>query len=613
MKTLRFLFKYIRRYLLHLFAAGILSVLITVFSIGSFGAIVPTLNIMFNPYIDEEGTVEYIRIPDKVPESIREKVEEPVAHINERYKDNPYDLLLIVMLVFVSINFLKGLFHFIHSYLDAYIGNRVVEYIRNDVYSKLINLDFYIFGRYKSGDLMSRILSDTSKVQKTVTREMLKLISAPIDIIIKMVTLFLIAPVLSVFVFIVYPLIGVPIIIFGYKIKKYSRKARIKKADLTGIVKETLSGIEVVQAYNMSEYEQKRFARKNRRLVHFNLKNSIVKAVSNPIMEFCVSIGISAIILWGGFMVLQRGTLQTDIFIFYLGVLASIYRPVKDILQANNHLQSGLASVERIYEVMSEENQIIDIPDAKQLEKVSQGLVFENISFEYLPGIPVLKDIDLEVPLNKCIAIVGPSGAGKTTLVHLVPRFIEPSKGKLYIDGKDYKKFTLESLRDQIGIVMQDVFLFDDTIRNNIAYGHPEISLDKVIHAAKQANAHDFIMQLPKQYDTNIGELGDNLSGGEKQRISIARAILKSPSILLLDEATSSLDSHSEALVQQALDNLVTNRATLIIAHRLSTVKNADEIIFLKDGSICERGTHQELIERDGYYAQFFRTQFLTH
>ncbi len=612
MTTIRFLYTYIRKYFRLFILAAFLAILVSALSIGSFGAIVPTLNILFDPYIAEDGTQEFIRIPEEVPGGIREKVEGPVQSLNENFQGRHYDLLIMVMVFFIVINFFKCFCMFLKKYLQAYIGNKIVQSIRNDLYRRILTLDFYFFGRFKSGDLMSRLLDDTGRVQKSVTREVMNLLSAPIDIIVKMVTLFLIAPVLSIFVFCVYPFIAVPIVIFGRKIKKYSRRAMKKTADLNSIIKETISGIEIVQAFNMTDYEHARFEKKNHRLVYLRLKNSIMSAVSRPILEFCVNIGISIIVLWGGYLVLKRGTLQSDIFIFYLGILASMYRPVKDILRANNQLQEGMASADRVFQIMNEQNQVVEREDAKKLDRVEKGLVFDNVSFEYNTEEPVLCNIDLEVPLNKCVAIVGPSGAGKTTLVHLVPRFIEPSSGRVLIDGEDYKNYTIESIRAQIGIVMQDVFLFDDTIRNNIAYGHPEIELERVIEAAKHANAHDFIMNLPGQYDTMIGELGDTLSGGEKQRLSIARAILKNPSILLLDEATSSLDSEAEALVQQALDYLMKDRSTFIIAHRLSTVKNADEIIFLKDGCVCERGTHEELIEKNGYYAQFFRTQFLT-
>lgn len=614
MKTLRKLFTYIRPYLGYLFGSSFLTILISALKIGSLGALIGSLKLIFS--MNDKGvesTKAFAFIKDfNLPDFVLSRIVPAINSVQDHYAGKPFELLKLIVIVFLAANILRCGMMFLKNYLNIFVGVRIIEILRNKIYQKCLNMDFYFYNKYKSGDLMSRILVDVSRINTTVSKEFMRFISSPIDLAVKVAGLFLISTHISIYVFIVFPLIGLPIYYFGKKIKKISKRAQKKTADLSSIVKETLMGIQIVQAFNMKHYEQAKFEKEHSRFIKLCMKNGIISSISNPSMEVLVGFGIVGIALWGGHMVFKE-TMKAETFLLYMAALREVYAPIKEIIRANNSIQSGLASADRIFEILEEDNQIIEAPNAIELQEIKKGITCKNLRFNYNESGDVIQGVNLHVPVSKCVAVVGPSGSGKSTFMNLIPRFIEPQEGEILIDDTNYNKLTLKSLRHHIGLVTQNVFLFDDTIRNNITYGKEDVSDEEVIAAAKKANAHDFIVKLPNGYNTEIGELGDRLSGGERQRISIARAIMKDPSILLLDEATSSLDSESEAQVQKALDSLMENRTTITIAHRLSTIVNSDEIVFLKDGAIKEQGSHQDLLDKDGHYASFFKTQILTH
>jgi subfamily B ATP-binding cassette protein MsbA len=384
-----------------------------------------------------------------------------------------------------------------------------------------------------------------------------------------------------------------------------------RRAELSTVLQEGITGIRIVQAFGMEEYERQRFRTKNHELFQAIMRIVRVDALSSPVMEILEAVGIVIAVWMGGWLVVHGG-LTPGAFMGFLGALASLYGPIKRLSAVNNNIQRGMAGVTRVFEVLDQRPEVADRPGAHVLPPVKEVVTFEHVSFAYEPGRFILRDIHFQAKLGEIVAIVGASGVGKSTLVNLVPRFFDPTKGRILLDGLDLRDVTLASLRAQIGMVTQDTILFDDTVANNIAYGRSaEVDLARIQEAARQANADEFIRELPEGYATRIGEKGVRLSGGQKQRIAIARAILKDPPILTLDEATSALDAGAERLVQEALERLMRNRTTFVIAHRLSTVIQADKIVVLKDGAIAESGSHVTLLAKRGVYAQLYETQLM--
>jgi ATP-binding cassette, subfamily B, bacterial MsbA len=411
---------------------------------------------------------------------------------------------------------------------------------------------------------------------------------------------------LSLFVF---PIAVYPIIHIGKALRHISKDSQAKMADVTTVLHESITGIRVVKAFTMQPYEIKRFGEELRRYFDLVMRALRKTAISSPLMEFIGSIGICFMIVWSGTQVIN-GQSTAGTFFAFLGGLASLYPQVKSIAGINNTVQQALAAAQRVFELLDKEPVIQDAKHAKQIKMVKSKIEFKNVDFAYQPEKNILKNIQLTVRAGEVVAIVGRSGAGKTTLVDLLPRFMDVTDGQITIDNINLKQIGVQSLRGMIGLVTQDTILFNDTIRNNIAYGRPEASLKDIEAAAQAANAHDFILQTKQGYDTMIGERGVKLSGGQRQRLAIARAVLKNPPILVLDEATSALDTESERLIQAALETLMVNRTTLVIAHRLSTVQHANQIIVLDDGKIVERGKHSELMRKDGVYRKLVRMQF---
>jgi len=517
-------------------------------------------------------------------------------------------MLFWIPLVVIFIYLAKGLCSYGQMVLMNYIGLRVVADLRSSLYRQIQKQSLSFFTRHPTGILMSRITNDAGTLQGAVSDAVTTMFKDTFTLLGLIFVIFYRDWKLAVIAMLIFPLIIYPIAKFGKKMRSVATRTQITMGALTTLLHETISGTRIVKAFGMEEYENKRFSEENERFFKLNIKAVSINAAASPFMEFLGGIGIAAIILYGGFQVIEGGATPGTFFSF-LTALIMLYEPVKRLTNMNNTIQQGIAGAQRVFSIIDMEPEIGDRPDAVALPKIARSIDIENVSFAY-EETPVLKDIHLSIRAGEVVAFVGMSGGGKTTLVNLIPRFYDVAEGRIAIDGQDVRDVTVESLRGQIAMVTQQTILFNDTVRNNIAYGDIQRSEEEIVGAARAAHAHDFIMQLPQGYDTIIGEAGTKLSGGERQRISIARAILKDAPILILDEATSSLDTEAEIEVQKALDNLMAGRTTLIIAHRLSTIRNADRIIVLVNGRIVEEGTHEFLLAKRGEYYKLYCMQF---
>jgi len=518
------------------------------------------------------------------------------------------EMLILLPIAIILLFSLKGIFNFGQAYLMNFVGLRIVADLREKLYNHLQNLSLSFFTKTPTGILISRITNDVNLIQGSVSNAVTGLIKDIFTIFGLIGVVFLRDWKLAIIALIIFPIAIFPIKEFGKRLRKYSWKSLQRIGSITTFLHETISGNRIVKAFNMEEYEKRRFAEENERYFRINLKRVKIRAFSHPLMELLGGIGVAVIIWVGGYSVI-RGEVTPGTFFSFMAAIFMLYAPIRELNKLNLEIQEGLAAAGRVYELLDTVSDIREEEGAMPLPLISKGVTFQNVSFKYDEEI-VLKDISLYVKAGEVIALVGMSGAGKTSLVNLLPRFYDVERGQVLIDDTDIRKVTLLSLRGQIGLVTQQTILFNDTVRNNIAYGRLKCSDQEIIEAAKAANAYDFIQRLPKGYDTIIGEQGVKLSGGERQRISIARALLKNAPILILDEATSSLDSDSETEVQKALEELMKGRTVFVIAHRLSTIRNAHRIIVLSDGQIVEQGTHEELLALNGEYRRLYVLQF---
>lgn len=528
--------------------------------------------------------------------------------LDEIFLEKNMNMLTLIPLAIVILYLLKGACSYGQTLLMSYIGQRVVTDLRNELYSHLQKQALSFFAKNPTGTLMSRITNDVGFIQGAVSVAVTSLLKDTFTIICLVFVVFYRDWKLAIVAMIVFPLTIYPIAKFGEKMRKIATRTQITMGSFSSLLQETISGARIVKAFGMEGYENERFARENERLFRLMMKSISVKAISSPVMEFLGGIGVAAIIYYGGYQVI-KGYSTPGTFFSFLAALIMLYEPIKRLTNVNNVIQQGIAAAIRVFGVMDIVPEIKDKKDATVLSPFSDSIAIIDVTFSY-GNEPVLKNINLKIKAGETVAFVGMSGGGKTTLVNLIPRFYDVTAGKILIDGHDIRDVTLKSLRAQIGIVTQQTILFDDTVRNNIAYGDIEKKDDDIMKAAEAANAHNFITKLPNGYETVIGEQGVKLSGGERQRISIARAILKDAPILILDEATSSLDTEAEIEVQEALENLMKGRTTLVIAHRLSTIRNANRILVLVDGQIIEEGNHESLLEKKGEYFKLYNLQF---
>ncbi|MCX5849107.1 MAG: lipid A export permease/ATP-binding protein MsbA [Deltaproteobacteria bacterium] len=508
----------------------------------------------------------------------------------------------------IVIYLVKGLCNYTQTVIMSFIGLRIVNQLRNKLYEQMQKQSLAFFTQHPTGILMSRITNDVASIQYAVSEAVTSLTKDTFTLICLVFVIFFRDWQLAFIAMVVFPLTIYPITKFGKKMRSVATSTQITMGSLTSLLQETISGTRIVKAFCMEKYENERFVAENERLFKLNMKAVSVSAISSPLMEFLGGLGIGAIIFYGGYNVVQ-GNSTPGTFFSFLAAMLLLYEPIKRLTNSNNTIQNGIAGAERVFSIIDLTPDIEDKPGAINLPHIKRGIDIENVTFCY-EKTPVLKKINLSIKAGEVVAFVGMSGGGKTSLVNLIPRFYDISEGRILIDGYDIRDVSLLSLRGQIAIVTQQTILFNDSVRNNIAYGNIEKSDNDIISAAKAANAHDFIMKMPKGYDTNIGELGTKISGGEKQRLSIARALLKNAPILILDEATSSLDTEAEIEVQDALDNLMKGRTTLVIAHRLSTIRNADRIIVLVNGEIVEEGGHETLLKKKGEYSRLYNLQF---
>ena len=511
---------------------------------------------------------------------------------------------------FILVLFLvKGIFDYYKETLMEHVGQGVVRDIRDIIYKHIQDLSLDFVGNQRSGELVSRITNDVRWVQDGIARGLANTLNSFFELLLYLSLLIIIAWKMSILCLVIFAILMIPIAKIGRLLRKLSTQGQEKMADISSLLFETISGIRVVKAFGMEKYEGNRFHRENALYYKLMMKAIRRGALLGPLVEFVGALLAITVLLLTVKLVIS-GQLSKGWFAVYIGSLVAIIKPVKKISQMNSIIQRAVAAGDRIYKLLDIKPRVKEVPEAVELPPFKDSIKFSNIDFAYENKEPLLKGINLEANKGQVIAIVGASGVGKTTLVNLIPRFYDPNKGKITIDGIDIKKITFNSLRAQLGIVTQETILFNDTVRANIAYGHPDRDIDEIIHAAKLANAHQFIEKMPDGYGTVIGERGFQLSGGEKQRLSIARAILKNPSILILDEATSALDTKSERLVQDAINKLMKHRTVFVIAHRLSTIQQSDCIVVLKDGQIIQQGTHKELIKREGLYKTLYEMQF---
>ena len=508
----------------------------------------------------------------------------------------------------IAIFLFKGLANYGQNILMSSIGLRIITDLRNKLYEQIQKQSLSFFAEHPTGLLMSRITNDVQSVQTASSEAITALVKDTFMLIALVGVIFYTDWKLALIAMVVFPLTIYPISRFGKKMRKVTTSSQITMGTLSSLLQETISGTRIVKAFCMEKYESARFAEENERLFKYSMKAVSVNAISSPLMDFLGGLGIAAVIFYGGYNVVQ-GHSTPGTFFSFIAAMLMLYEPIKRLTNVNNTINQGIAGADRIFSIIDRAPDIEDRPGVAILPPISRGIDIENVTFCY-ETTPVLKNINLSIKAGEVIAFVGMSGGGKTSLVNLIPRFYDVTAGRVLIDGYDIRDVSLQSLRSQIAIVTQQTILFNDTVRNNIAYGDIRKTDEDIYQAARAANAHDFVLRLPNGYESNIGELGTKISGGEKQRISIARALLKDAPILILDEATSSLDTEAEIEVQEALDNLMKGRTTLVIAHRLSTVRNADRIIALVNGEIVEEGSHDTLMEKKGEYYRLYNLQF---
>ena len=516
-------------------------------------------------------------------------------------------MLKIIPLAVILIYLLRGLATYGQDYLMNYVGESIIRRLRDDLYSHIQDLPIAFFHKEKTGVLMSRVTGDVGIVKTMVSTAVTSSLKDCFTIVGLTIVIFYRDWQMAIFAFIILPLAFYPIVEFGRRVRRISTGWQEAVGDLSSFLHETFAGNKIVKAFGMEHYEKERFYERTLGLFKLEMKAVIARSLSSPIMEFLGGIGIAFIIWYGGSKVLA-GTSTAGTFFSFMAAVLMLYDPIKKLSGLNNAVQQGLAAVDRIFDVMETKSEIKEPQNPVTLERGPHRVAFENVFFKYEEDM-ILKDINLDVQAGEILALVGMSGGGKTSLVNLLPRFYDVTEGAILIDGDDIRKASISSLRDQMAIVTQEPILFNDSVRNNIAYGNYRASDEEIRRAAKAAYAYDFIQSFPGKFDTNIGELGARLSGGEKQRICIARALLKDAPILILDEATSSLDAESEMLVQKALENLMKGRTTFVIAHRLSTIDYADRIIVIVNGRIVEEGTQAELIARQGEFFKLYQMQ----
>jgi len=529
--------------------------------------------------------------------------------IDEVLADKNGTMLNWIAASIIAIFIVRGLFWYGQNYLMSYVGQSVIIDIRAAVFKKLQRLSVSFYDKNKTGTIMSYVTNDVNALQSAMVENTIEMITEGFILIGSVVAMIYLDWRLTLFTVCTFPVVLWFMEFFGKKIRKTGGRIQECTADITSVLQESVASARVIKSFVREDYEVDRFDVENRANFRANMKNAQLMATLTPVVELVAAIGVTMIIWYGGNNVIN-GTITAGSLVAFLTYAVNISNPIKRLTRVIGNIQKALAAAQRVFMIIDMPEEIAESKDAKQLPEVSGKVEFQNVSFAYNDKGNVITNLSFSVKPGEVIAIVGPSGAGKSTIANLLPRFYDVNKGDIKIDGHSVREVTLDSLREQVGIVPQETMLFNGSVYNNILYGRLDATKEEIEAAAKAANAHDFIMQLTDGYETKLGDRGVNLSGGQRQRIAIARAILKNPRILILDEATSALDTESERVVQEALDRLMVGRTSFVIAHRLSTVKNADKILVLEKGNLVESGTHDELLALDGLYAHLYKIQY---
>lgn len=582
------------------------NVLFAVFSTLAMISLFPLLKVLFG-----EDEPVYIKPEWSGIDNAKTYLEDLLNYfVTQKAEQGVDDVLIYMVGIVISMFLLKNIFNYLAMFFITFLRNGVLKDVRNAMYKKTVELPLSHYSEKRKGDTIARITSDVLEVQHSFLSILELIVREPLTILFTIFAMVVISWELTVFVFIFIPISGFIISRIGKSLKKKSDRVQKEQGMFLSILEETLGGLKIIKGFNAEGIFNRKFRHSTQEFYNFSNKLLNRQNLASPTSEF-LGIGVIAILLWyGGRMVLIDGSLDASMFIAYMGLSYQILTPAKAISKASYSIKKGNAAAERILSILETKNEIEDQPDAVEKNDFTSSIAIKNINFKYEDDY-VLKNFSVNIPKGKTIALVGQSGSGKSTIANLLTRFYEVNEGSIEIDGVSIKEMKLHSLRGLMGLVTQDSILFNDTIRENLKLGKENASDEELIEALQIANAHDFVMALPKGLDTNIGDSGNKLSGGQKQRISIARAVLKNPPIMILDEATSALDTESERLVQEALENMMKNRTSVVIAHRLSTIQNADEIIVLHRGEIVEQGTHQSLIAKNGTYKKLVDMQNL--
>lgn len=603
MKRFERIFKYVGLYKNKLFIYFLFTILSTVFGLVSLGMLAPFMQLIFNP--SSEPAQSAITKSNAVGSYLNNVI---INIINGPY--GKLGAVAIICVFIVSATILKNMFLYFSNLVSAPIRSAIVTRLRGDLYDKVLMLPIGYFNEQRKGDIISRMTNDVNEVESSIVSTLEGLIKDPLTILFYLAYLVYLSPGLSLFLLILLPLTAFVIGRISRTLKKQSQAASIKLGEALSILDETLSGMRVIKAFLAEKLMLKNFHQVNNSLFEIRNKMNARRDLASPLTEVLGVTVLCAILYFGASLALSEkdGGMAAGNLIVYIATFALLINPAKTLSSSFFNIRRGAAAVDRIEELLKASIVVTEKEGAVQMDDFNSTIEFKNVSFSYGEHY-VLRNINLTIQKGKTIALVGSSGAGKSTLADLVPRFHDVSEGELLIDGVNIKDYSLSSLRSHISIVTQEPILFNETITNNISLGKPAASNDDIEHAAKVANAFNFIQAKEEKFDTNIGDRGNKLSGGEKQRLTIARAVLKNPPILILDEATSSLDTESERLVQDAINNMMQNRTSIVIAHRLSTIRHADEIIVLQKGEIAERGTHDELISKAGIYKRLVDMQ----
>ncbi|MEA3477445.1 MAG: ABC transporter ATP-binding protein [Bacteroidota bacterium] len=603
MKSYWRILSYIKPYLGYAGLNVLFNLLTIVFSLFTFAMLAPFLSLLFGKEQLVTAAPEFSLSSDAL-----------IAYMNYIMSriiidQGKMDALLFICFILLVTFFLRNFSRYMAMFVLAKVRIGAIKNLRKEVFTKLLILPLAFYSQRKKGDIIARITTDIQEVDFSIMNYMEMLIRDPITIIAYFIFLLSMSPELTLFVIIVLPVTGYLIGLIGKTLRKTSKIGQTMFAGMLSTIEESISGLRIIKAFNAIDFLNLKFTKQNDQYSKLSVSIYRRRDLSSPLSEFFSSIVIIMVLWFGGKLVLSdSGSINAEIFITYILVFSQIIPPAKTFATGFYSIQKGIASADRVFEIMDAEEIIEEKPDARTKPTFNHELEYRDVSFQYETN-PVLNNISLKVQKGKIIALVGQSGGGKSTMVDLLPRFYDPTAGAILIDDVDIRDYKINDLRGLMGMVTQESILFNDTVFNNIAFGKVDASEEDVIEAAKVANAHEFITQMPEGYQTNIGDRGTKISGGQKQRISIARAVLRNPPILIMDEATSSLDTESERLVQDALYKVMSNRTSIVIAHRLSTIKHADEIIVLQKGEIVERGHHEQLLKDDGIYRKLYDLQ----